>query len=199
MAAGWVGSPHLRSLEGLRYATSYLWQFYLPRLPFMRDPFDSALDPGRLLSEPVPAWAIWVRTGTGYFGWLSAPLAWPLYHLAAASVGLAVLLAVVAVARGRHRLPAVVRRVVAAGVLTLVGFVGMLHVAELTVMLSIPGERLLQGRYLLPVLPLAVAVLTACLAALGRRAATWALAALATVWLVLTIGGFDAVLRFYAT
>jgi hypothetical protein len=60
-----LSAPHLR------FSATYLWQFYLPRLPFMSAVFPA----GSAFSKPVPAAWIWGQLGVGDFGWLSAPIA----------------------------------------------------------------------------------------------------------------------------
>jgi 4-amino-4-deoxy-L-arabinose transferase-like glycosyltransferase len=202
-AAGYVGSAYLRSRSGAQYGLSYLWQFYLPRLPFMQDVFPPGAvgDPTGLLTNPVPAWAVWVRTGVGYFGWVSAQLAPWLYVLALLSVLAVVAVAATAAARALRRpgvLAGEVGRVGAAGLLTAVGFLLLLHVAEAGHMIQFGGgDRLLQGRYLLPAAPLAVAVLVLGVSALPPRRAIATLGSLAAAWLVVTVGAFDALLGFY--
>jgi 4-amino-4-deoxy-L-arabinose transferase-like glycosyltransferase len=54
---------------------SYLWQWYLPRLPFMH----------RWNETPpfVPSYAVWMQEGFGFFGWLSFGVPGWLYHVVA--------------------------------------------------------------------------------------------------------------------
>ena len=59
--------------------------------------------------------------------------------------------------------------------------------------------RLLQGRYLIPIVPLAVAAVLAGLHAWSRRVALAGAALLLASWFVISIAGLNTVLRFYAT
>lgn len=97
--AGWFVFATLTGFVGLRQVSgdttawwhnlhflSYLWQWYLPRLPFMHawhetPPF-------------VPSYAVWLQEGFGVFGWLNIGLATWVYDVVAwiaalASIGAA--------------------------------------------------------------------------------------------------------------
>jgi hypothetical protein len=190
------------SLGGLRFSAIYLWQFYLPPLPFMSVVFPH----GSGLSDPVPAWWIWGYTGVGYFGWISAPLSITFVKLgvvasAAATVGAAAGLVVRRRSISREQL-VLVGSCAAAVIL----FVVALHAAEAGTMLSAQGSpgaqffgRLLQGRYLIPIVPLAVATCLAGLQVWSRRFALVSVAVLIAVWFGISVAGINTVLRFYAT
>jgi 4-amino-4-deoxy-L-arabinose transferase-like glycosyltransferase len=118
----------------------YLWQFYLPRLPFMADQFP--------LYHPL--WETWFRGFVGRFGWLDYDLPRWVYSLALA-VYLA-LLALVGVALARHA--ATVRRrgvelatylLMAAGLLLVIALPGYTYREQ-------TGFVFEQARYLLPLL-----------------------------------------------
>ena len=59
--------------------------------------------------------------------------------------------------------------------------------------------RLLQGRYLIPIVPLAVATCLAGLQAWSRRFALVSAGLLIAVWFAISVAGIKTVLRFYAT
>ena len=121
----------------VRQFISYVWQFYLPRLPFLT-PFRTTPD--------LPAYEIWVRQSTGYFGWLDVYLpAWmyPMAGLLAGGVGLGVLGALARLRRRTHL------ALLAFFALTIVCLLGLLHIVEYRTLISGGGE-FLQGRYLLP-------------------------------------------------
>jgi lipopolysaccharide export LptBFGC system permease protein LptF len=61
------------------------------------------------------------------------------------------------------------------------------------------GERLLHARYLLPVVPLALAAAVAALSLLSRRAAYTVLGSLLVVWFGISFAGLAVVLRFFGT
>ncbi len=199
-AAGafFVGATRIYALEPfdhVRYALSYLWQFYLPPLPFLQQVFT----PGPL-TDPIPWWAIWVRTGVGYFGWISVPLPTVVYVVGALSLGGALLVATAAAVR--HRAEALSRFdwLLPAAAFTVVLYLLMLHAAEVALMILYNGgERLLHARYLLPVVPLALAAAVAALSLLSRRAAYTVLGSLLVVWFGISFAGLAVVLRFFGT
>jgi Predicted membrane protein (DUF2142) len=66
-----VSSLHMVGKNGvastLRYSLSYLWQFYLPKIPGeMPGPYAT--------HHYLPSWWVWVETGIGRFGWLTTPM-----------------------------------------------------------------------------------------------------------------------------
>jgi 4-amino-4-deoxy-L-arabinose transferase-like glycosyltransferase len=144
------------TLSTVRYSLSYLWQFYLPRLWFMQ--------PGPYKAHHyLPSWWVWVETTVGRFAWLTIPMSQWWYRLAFWTVLVAGVLAVVGFVRVRSRDV----RVVGALLVAVVAYVLQLHMAEVLLLIN-NGGLLLQGRYLLPVLPLLLAVLLLGLARLGR-------------------------------
>jgi 4-amino-4-deoxy-L-arabinose transferase-like glycosyltransferase len=191
----------LLDVSNLRFAASYLWQFYLPRAPGLTDVFP-AQDP---LTNPVPAWSIWGETGIGSFGWLSAQLRLQIVELGAASIAAAVVVAIVGVVIRRRRLTE--RQVVvlcscAVGVLL---YVLGLHAAEVVNMIQARGTtqpvegRILQGRYLIPIAPLALALVLAGAHAWSRRVALATSAAWLVIWFGISVAALNTVIRFYAT
>lgn len=120
---------------------SYLWQFYLPRLPFL-----SRIDTTRGLA----VFEVWVKEGWATFGWLDVQLpSWTYTVLGAITALIAVAGGVLLAALRAARRPALL----AFFGLTLLTLLFGLH---LTAYRSIVGGQgaLLQGRYLLPVIGL---------------------------------------------
>jgi hypothetical protein len=139
-AAAGAPAPSPNALE----LVSYVWQLYLPRLPFMTDQFPAG--------NPMPN--LWLHGLLGRFGWLDTT--WPDAVYAAgrwAFVAIAVLAAVEfvrAARRGALRgrwAELLCYATIAAGLLALIGVAG--YNARLN---GEPGFE--QARYLLPLLPL---------------------------------------------
>jgi 4-amino-4-deoxy-L-arabinose transferase-like glycosyltransferase len=172
------------TLSLVRYAISYLWQFYLPRLWFMASgPYKG--------HGYLPAWWVWVETTTGYFGWLSVPMSQWWYRLAFWTLAVAVVIAIVGFVRYRGRdLHAAGALLVAA-----LAYVLLLHLSEVLLVINNQGT-LLQGRYLLPIVPLFEAALLLGLARLGRVGIATA-AVLVGVTFLLSVQGLTDVLVFY--
>jgi hypothetical protein len=125
----------------VRQFVSYLWQFYLPRLPFMHS--------FRLVAG-TPAVTVWVKEGAGDFGWLDVPLPSWMLELAEALVGVLTLASIWLLARlrGTWRLG-----LLAVDLLALISLLVLLHVTEYRQTLG-GGGAFLQGRYILPVVSL---------------------------------------------
>lgn len=124
-----------------RQFLSYVWQFYFPRLPFLHR-FRT--------TGALGLYDIWIRGGTGQFGWLSVSL--PEWVYTAVSAGAA------GVAAACVRLLARARRpgqwgLMAFFALALVALIAGLHITDYRSIVAGDGP-ILQGRYLLPVLGL---------------------------------------------
>lgn len=165
---------------------SYLWQVFLPRLPFMTD----------LWIQPWPFYEIYVRRGFGAFGWYQ--VTFPGYVF-----GLVVLLLMATTALG---IVVVVRRwdaVRSRGWETLVLLgVGAVIIAGVEAFYYVPAPRLgspaEMGRYAFPAIAaFAALAMAACLGA-GRRRAGLVAAGLAAFMVVLnTAGQLLALAGFY--
>ena len=168
-----------------RYSTSYLWQFYLPKLPFQ--------SPGPYVGRyaPLPSWWVWIETGIGRFGWLTTPLPTWAYQLGA----LTLLGAALVAAFGFARRPRLDVRVAAALLVAALGYTLLLHLSEIVLVIG-NGGLLLQGRYLLPVVPLFEAVLLLGLARLGRIGLATA-GALVAVTFVISVQAVESTLVFF--
>jgi hypothetical protein len=148
-------------LERLKFDGEYLWQYYLPRLPGM----PVVLPPATPASPPA-AW-MWGKEGIGIFGWLTTYLPLWAYRLAwiptLCAGGVALAGGVFGSSRNRSG-----RSLVAALVIASLAYILVLHASEATYMLA-NGNRLLQGRYFLPIYPLIAVAVMAGLRRFGER------------------------------
>ena len=148
-------SPSLTSFN-VRELGSYLWQFYLPRLPFQRS-FGGLPD--------YPVWTIWHKTGWAAFGWLEVRFPPWVYALLAMATLAALGGAALLVLRRRRAVdPAVVAFLATAVLALLAG----LHWTEFRTLVGGTGP-FNQGRYLLPLVSLMAAAVSAALALLAPR------------------------------
>jgi Predicted membrane protein (DUF2142) len=182
---GWMDD---RSFN-IRQFLSYLWQFYLPKLEFMQP---SIGVPGYGFRE--------VYIQSFYSDLASLEIQYPRFAidlLQAATMVLLLGLYTVAVTR----LEAVKRNwpILAFLFLTGLSMVAALHVSSYTTMLINPGDPVLTGRYLLPLLSLLAIAVTVVVAALPRRVGAFAAGAVVATGLVLQLSGLGiALVRFYA-
>jgi hypothetical protein len=144
-------------IAGLGNQLGYLWQVYLPRLPWQRTAFP----------DFYPGYELWLKSFAGQFGWVVVALPEWGYRVALAAfaaVGALALRALVAErAALRRRAPELLGyAAMAAGLLLLIAEVALRGFA--------PGIRgALQGRYLLPLLALLGAVLALAARGAGER------------------------------
>lgn len=143
--------------ENPRQFAAYLWQFYLGR-PSWQEPI-----PG--FEKQSHFYEVWVRKGWGAFGWLEVRFAEWVYSALFVATIVAVLAAAAALARSRRRLDpmATAFLALAAGAL-LAG----LHLTEYRILID-TQTPINQGRYLLPLLPVAGVMLAAALSLLPSR------------------------------
>lgn len=147
---------------------SYVWQFYLPRLPFQQRYFGD-----------FPLWRIWIEGFVGRFGWQDTELPQWVYTV----VG-GVLIALAAAAGvALERLRAGLRRrgpevltyaAMTGGLLLFIALAGYRY-------LLYQGEGFEQARYLLVLLPLYGAIVVLAARAFGRRFAHPAGSAIVTL------------------
>jgi hypothetical protein len=204
LAGGWVvvsaalGRPALFQIGSsgdgeviqspLRLLVSYLWQFYLPGLPFMRE----------FTGFPaLPAYDFWLKGSWGAFGSLEVRLPEPVYLALAGLVLAALAAAAVALVRARRR-RTLDLAVLGYFALAMGALVGGLHWVEYQTLLA-TGGPFNQGRYLLPLTPLAGVVAATALTLVPERwrrfvlaGGLGGLAALQVLSLALVMG------RFYA-
>jgi hypothetical protein len=136
---------------------SYIWQFYLPRLPGMHDYF-----PGLSTLRQL-----WFDRSVGLYGWLDTTFPVWVDTLALILVGLLGLLCARSLLENRAQ---VRRRIAELAVYAAVG-VGLLALIGATSYLDAGGEGLstAEPRYLAPLLPLFACVLALAARGAGRR------------------------------
>ena len=166
---------------GPRRLATYLWQFYLPELP------------GQYHFARLPPWPlrdVWLEGVAGSFGWLEVRFPGWVYALVAV-VGFALLVGAVRAWRPK---PAVLVFLALPALALLAG----LHLTEYRMLVN-DDRAFTQGRYLLPLAPLAACVAAAAVGALApkRRAlATGALLGAMAAWQLASLA--IVVGRFYA-
>jgi Predicted membrane protein (DUF2142) len=182
LARGLSGGGH----ASLRGFVSYLWQAYLPNLPFQT--------PVRNLAA-FWGYDVWIKSAWGNFGW--AELLLPSAAYAAIGLGCVVVVAGAVLALARRRFP------VGVGVLAFLGTAAAalvlgLHWAEYRQFLDI-HLSLLQGRYLLPLLPIGGLAVAAAIANLPPPRRPLAVGALLVALFALQVFSLGIVIgRFYA-
>jgi 4-amino-4-deoxy-L-arabinose transferase-like glycosyltransferase len=172
-------------LGDIRTFASYLWQFYLPRLPW-QEPFP---DLGEL-----PLWHVWHKTSWGAFGWLEVELPDAVYAVLAALVVVLVAAAWTAIARARFTPGRQVLIFLALPVVTLL--LG-LHWVEFWSLKREEGGQT-QGRYLLPLMPIAGVAVAAALSNLRARRPTGVALVLAGMVALQCLSLALVAVRFYA-
>jgi len=157
--AGGLASSSVNSgLDGLREQVNYVWQAFLPRLPFMVDQFPY-----------YPLWEVYFKGLVGRFGWFEYGFADAWYRVAAViSVALAGL-AGLAAARARRSLKGRWTEIVTYALMA-----GSLALAIETVAYRYHEEVnqsafFEQARYLFPLLPLYGALVALAVKGAGRR------------------------------
>jgi 4-amino-4-deoxy-L-arabinose transferase-like glycosyltransferase len=185
-----AGATRHGTLPAIRYGLSYLWQYYLPRLSFMNPAFQRSV-----LTDPLPLWGTWVRTGAGSFGWLSAWLPHWAYLVAIAGTLCIVLSGIAAIVRNRA---SEVSRTARRAIYGIVGFILVLHVTEIVSLINGTG-LVLQGRYAMPAIPLMALAFTAPLVHLSERVRSGVLAASLATWGLVSIIGFASLISFFST
>lgn len=169
-----------------RQFLSYVWQTYLPELPFQTR-FS--------LLTPLPLYDSWVKTGLGAFGWLEVVFPEPLYVVLTAVLVVAAAAALAGLVGARRRVePAAVGFVALAAIALVAG----LHWTEYNVLLG-GGKGFSQGRYLFPLIAVVGLAFAQAVRALGPRRRLPALGLLLGALCALQIYSLALVLtRFYA-
>ena len=185
-----AGATRHGTLSAVRYGGSYLWQYYLPRLGFMSPAFAPSV-----LTDPLPLWGTWVRTGAGSFGWLSAWLPLWAYFVAIAGTLCSVLPGIGAIVRnGSSEVTRTARR----AFYGIIVFLLVLHLTEIVSLINGTG-LVLQGRYVMPVIPLLALAFTAPLVQLSERRRSAVLAGSLVSWGVVSVIGFASLISFFST
>jgi 4-amino-4-deoxy-L-arabinose transferase-like glycosyltransferase len=136
---------------------SYLWQFYLPKLPFMTD--------FRFTTQGLPLYQVWLKQGWGAFGWLEIRFGEPAYRTLAIVTGLIGLAAIARLLRGLRSIDWVVFAFLAGTTLCL--FAG-LHWTDYH-QTKAGSVGFMQARYLFPVVGIAGIALAGALDMLPQR------------------------------
>lgn len=138
------------------YFASYLWQFYLPKLGFMQ----------QAQVDSNYGYDVWFRTGWGVFGWKEVRLPETVYSWLRWLSYVALIAAAVALVRRKVTLSAPVAAFLGLSGLALVL---AMHWIEFRFIVERGGELFIQGRYFLPILPLAACAGAAALTLVPDR------------------------------
>jgi hypothetical protein len=165
---------------------SYVWQFYLPRLPWLAR---ERVTPG------LSVYNVWVRESWGVFGWLDVAMPSWVYTVVGSFTAMIAALSAAILSSFRDRLR-----------WQLVGFFGLalaallvgLHLTEYRSLINHQGP-FLQGRYLLPVVGLFGLAVALVLGRLPRRWQGPACATLVPAMLLLQVLALATVARTYYT
>jgi len=135
----------------------YLWELFLPRLPFM----------GHLFPQGWPFYQIYVVRGWGAFGWYTFVFPRWVYYVIVATMVIVGLLALTAAARNRQAI-----RTRFFEVLVILAFpVSVLLAVEAAFFTPIGGRTVVaeQGRYIFPAITALAAIVVAGTFGFGRR------------------------------
>jgi 4-amino-4-deoxy-L-arabinose transferase-like glycosyltransferase len=181
-------SAGVGAAQGTNYREliSYVWQYYLPRLPGQAP--SVAADIG------YPAFRVWIVLGWAAFGWLEVKFALGVYRVLALLTALVGVGAVVALWRSRRRVDLAVLAFLA---IATVALLAGLHWSDYHVLKA--GSRFMQGRYIFPVVGLMGAALALAVTLVPARLRAGAVGAIVGglfVFHVLALG--LAIERFYA-
>jgi 4-amino-4-deoxy-L-arabinose transferase-like glycosyltransferase len=178
-------APRLTSFSP-RELASYMWQFYLPKLPSQQR-FGGMPD--------LPVYDLWLKGGWATFGWLEIKLPKAVYALLALLTAMLIAGAVVYVVRRRKSIDLAIAGFLAIAVLVLLAG---LHWTEFRTLVSGTGP-FNQGRYLLPLAPLFGLAAAATVGLLPERRRPLGAAALLGGMIALQLLSLSLVAgRFYA-
>ena len=173
----------------LKFSAQYLWQYYLPRVDGM-----AVIVPPATPDSPPALW-IWGREGVGIFAWLTTLLPEWAYKLAWIPTLVAGALASAGGMIGRSR-DRSGRSMVAGIVAASFAYILVLHGSE-ALFLMATGNRLLQGRYFLPVYPAFAVAMMVGLSRFGNRVAIAVGGMLCIVWCVVAVESLNTVLVYF--
>jgi 4-amino-4-deoxy-L-arabinose transferase-like glycosyltransferase len=166
---------------------SYVWQFYLPRLPFMSD-FPT-------VAHTIPVYDIWLKGIWGSFGWTEVVFRNRIYLVIAALTIVIVIVAAVELWKTRAGADKAIGAFLAIATLALLGGV---HRSEYN-LLTAGASNFNQGRYLLPLAGVAGVILALAVRRLAPARRPLAAGAVLGGLLVLQFFSLALVLqRFYA-
>jgi hypothetical protein len=170
----------------LRDFLSYVWQWYLPPLPFMNDRFAGA----------PPVYDVYLKGFWANFGHLDTEFAPWVYRMLAAATAGAVALGAVTLYRWRSSLTRVWPRITLAA-LAVVGFALLVNLRSYLALIQM-NAPFAQGRYLLPAIAAFGLLVAGAALAFGRRWGSVAGAAFVTAIGCLDLFSLGLVLtRFY--
>ena len=176
-------------LDRMKFAGEYLWQYYLPRpsgMPVVLPPATPASPPARWM---------WGKEGVGILAWLTTTLPDWAYKLAWRPTLLAggIALAGGVFGRGRDRSG---RSGALALLVASIAYLLVLHASE-AVLLMAENNRLLQGRYFLPVYPLVAVALMAGLSRFGERVALTIGLVVWAAWTIVALDALNTILVYF--
>jgi 4-amino-4-deoxy-L-arabinose transferase-like glycosyltransferase len=168
--AGGVARIRPPQTASIPFLASYLWQFYLPKLPFMKD---------QRFVFPVishyPAYEVWLASGWASFGWVNVWFPPWVYVIFLAITLLIMAGAGIATARGARSFRALSKPARRASLalgsfiaLTIGTLLAGLHWTDFHMLVD-GKPPFIQGRYLLPIGALLAAVVTLAVRALPAR------------------------------
>jgi O-antigen/teichoic acid export membrane protein len=173
--------------SSLRDLLSYVWQFYLPRTPWQTD--------YPTIAHTIPVWDFALKGVWGTFGWTEILFSGPVYLVMAAITLACGVLSFFGLWRDRRRVDWGVAAFLA---LVAIGLLAGLHYTEYR-QLKGGASNFFQGRYLLPLAPLAGLALTRALQWLPRPRLAHGIAISLGALLVLDVFSMAlVVMRFYA-
>jgi hypothetical protein len=162
LSAGAVGAVSGKLQGGaavsLRETLEYIWEFYLPRLPFMHQNF---------FPNQTPVLSIWVDGSIGRFGWLDYSFPTWVYTVGRAFVGVIVALSLVGLYRIRARLVSLLPLFACFAVMV-VGLLAAIGISAVRFRIS-TGYQFEQARYLFPLLSLYGFFIVLVALSAGRR------------------------------
>jgi hypothetical protein len=142
--------------RSLLSAISYIWQFYLPRLPGMTNYF-----PGISTTRQL-----WFNKSVGIYGWLDTTFPTWVYNVALLPASLLAILAIRGLLAGRDALR---RRLVEAAVYAAMGLGLAVLIGASAYFNQSESLGFVEPRYLLPLLPLVGALIALAARGAGRR------------------------------
>jgi 4-amino-4-deoxy-L-arabinose transferase-like glycosyltransferase len=169
-----------------RQLASYLWQYYLPRLP--------GQEPFKFNQTGYPAFQIWIKQGWAAFGWLEVRFSDAVYRVLAILTLIAGAGAAAAVVRAWRRID----WAVAAYLATAAGaLLAGLHWTDYRFIEG--GNAFIQGRYLFPILPILAVGLAAAIGLARGRGRAWLAGGVLAFLFAFHVAALGLVVdRFYA-
>jgi hypothetical protein len=169
---------------------SYVWQFYLPRPSF--------LQPVPIIGDGKQLYATWLKSGWAQFGWLEVRMPDWVYKTLGLLSAAALVAGAAAVVRAVFRNGRVALELVAFFAVAIVCLLFILHWAEFNI-ITLESIPFIQGRYILPLIPLFGAAVAAAIGWLPRTPRAAAAGLVVGGLLVLQLGSLGLNLgRYFA-